>query len=202
MSTKGFVGGNRATSLPTTIAPVVQQNALEEATNRNKMRLGLWDRMNFNRETSVIMRDKLGEIATAMLEKQKQEIVHGLMLDLDEAKKRQFGEYLKKVGKVNEDLVRDSNKMEIALNRAMFEEISKAYELKGDWDRRLKELKESGLTTESEYQAEVSRMEKWAAITRDNIEGKIEIVIRGHIKTLEVTLELLRDKALKGSEQL
>lgn len=186
----------------TELLPIAQNKDLTETVGNTRMRMGFLDKFKFDRENSAVMREKLKEIASAMMERQKSEIVHGLMLDLDLAKKNAFVRYVEQVGAVDEQLLRASNAMEMALREMLSDEIFKSFELKDRWKKNLERLKSSGLANAAEYQEEVERMEKWIDTMKGNIEGKVELVIRSHIKSLQVTLELLRDKVVTGESSL
>lgn len=206
MAGKGFIGGGNAGKPADVVggplSTISTGSELGEAAGKLKPRLRIWDRLGLSREMSAITREKLGEITAAIVEAQKAEIVQSLMLSLDLKKKEQFAAYLDRVGTLNGEIIKRSQAMERDLAGSLSEELEKIYEDKKKWETRVDDMKSRGLLDEKDHIEEMQRKSKWIDIMKDNLDAKIELVMRNHATSLQTTLELLRDKAIKGSEAM
>jgi len=157
------------------------------------VRLGMIDRYHLRRGVSTEMREKLAEIASMALEKQRAEIQHQLMLDLDVKKKELFQDYMEHVSILNKDLIEKSNAMERNLREMLWHEVESIYQEKRNWEERM-----SGWPlTDDERRAESKSLDEWIVFARGQVEGKLSTLIETHSASLKVTLELLRDTAIR-----
>lgn len=174
------------------------RNALLEQVENTELKMGLWDQFKFNRKTSEVTAQKLGEIAVTMVEKQRAEIYQKLMLELDINKKRAYADYMEKVGFLNRDLIEKSNQMERELRDILREEISQIYDEKAAWVKQIDDLKLSN----DDKSEEIERMEEWINLAKGQVVGKISTLVETHSTSLKVTLELLRDEAIRGGDAI
>jgi len=174
------------------------RNALLEQVENTELKMGMWDQFKFNRKTSEVTAQKLGEIAVTMVEKQRAEIYQKLMLELDINKKRAYAEYMEKVGSLNQELIEKSNGMERDLRDILREEISQIYDEKSAWVNQIDGLKLSN----EDHAEEMARMEEWINLAKGQVEGKVSTLVETHSTSLKVTLELLRDEAIRGDDAI
>ena len=133
-----------------------------------------------------------------MVEKQRAEIYQKLMLELDINKKRAYAEYMEKVGHLNQELIEKSNGMERDLRGILREEISQIYDEKAAWVQQIDGL---GLSNDDRAE-EMNRMEEWISLAKGQVEGKVSTLVETHSTSLKVTLELLRDEAIRGDDAI
>ena len=174
------------------------RNALMEHVENTEIRMGFWDQLKFDRKTSAVASQKLGEIVVTMVEKQRAEIYQKLMLELDINKKRAYAEYMEKVGHLNQELIEKSNRMERDLRDILRDEISQIYAEKNAWVAQIDTL---GLSNEDRAE-EMKRMEEWINLAKGQVEGKVSTLVETHSTSLKVTLELLRDQAIGGDDAI
>ena len=183
------------------VKPMVRSrasNALEERVARTELRMGILDQFRFNRRTSELTAEKLGQITATIVEKQRAEIYQKLMLELDINKKKAYQEYMEKVGFLNQELIQKSNLMERDLRTILRDELAAIYDEKASWLQQIDDLK---LSNEDRAE-ELARLEEWISLAKGQAEGKISSLVETHSASLKVTLELLRDAAIDGREAL
>jgi hypothetical protein len=171
---------------------------LERHVEDQHLRMGFWDQFKFNRKASEITAEKLGEITIALVEKQRDEIFQKLMLELDINKKRTYAEYMENVGHLNKDLVLKSNRMERELRAVMLEELEQIYKEKEAWTKLIEGMNLSN----EDRDHEMERMKDWINLARGQVDGKISTLIETHSASLKVTLELLKNEAIKANDAL
>ena len=184
---------------PKTHSPMVSTKAsrgLEKHLEETELRMGFWDQIKFNHETSQVLAQKLGEITVALVEKQRDEIVQKLMLELDINKKRAYAQYMEHVGHLNKELVQKSTLMERELREVMLEEVTQIYEEKAAWKKQIGDMNLSN----EDRNYEMDKMEEWIKLARSQIDGKILTLVETHSTSLQVTLELLRDEAIRADD--
>lgn len=173
-------------------------NALQKQIRQTDLSMNWWHRFRFNRQASELTAQKLGEITVTIVEKQRAEICQKLMLDLDIQKKRAYQEYMEKVGFLNKELVEKSNTMERELRDTLRAELSAIASERIAW---LRSIEDASLPP-TENEKAINRVEEWMAFAEGQVEGKISSLIETHSKSLQVTLELLRDRAIDGRSAL
>lgn len=181
---------------------LMENNAISKEVVKLKPRLRFLDKIGLSRDLSGLTRDKIGEISAIMVEAQKKEITQTLMLNLDIGNKERFAKYLDKVGVLNADIVKRSEAMERDLVSTLAEEMEKIYLERNKWEERIAAMKANGILRDADVTKETQRKDKWADILIENLDAKIELVMRNHAQSLQTTLELLKEKALKGEEVL
>lgn len=173
-------------------------SALEQHLAKDDVRLGPIARLVHSQESGRVLREKLTEMSAALIEKQKQELNQKLMLDLDLSKKRAYASYMSKVGELNAELISKSNQMERDLAEMMFAEIEQIYGDKRRWEARFRELD----LTRDELEMEMERVSNKLNFAIEQVEGKVELMVQTQSRSLQVTLELLRDKSISGEDAI
>lgn len=171
----------------------VNDGDLPRQYNNQKISLSFLDKYLARREASTELRAKLSEITATALEAQRAAIQHQLMLNLDIHKKRLFQYYMDAVGNLNKDLIEKSNAMERDLRDMLFEEIESLYKEK----RAREEMIECLPLTNEERQEEIESLKRWMTFAREQVEGKLSTLLETHSESLKVTLELLKDTAIR-----
>lgn len=172
--------------------------AVEKTLNKSDLKLGIWEGIKFNRRTQSALGDITGNIAIALVKKQESEITQRLMLDLDMEKKKAFADYLRNVKSLNSELTLQSAEMERELRTALTDELGKIYAEQEEW---LKKIDTWNLSPK-DRDAELSRMEGWIELAKQQADGKIYLLIEKFSKALQETLELLESKAIRGDDGL
>ncbi len=197
-----FKNGNSQTMTSSSQGiPSVRASAdtvLEQHLAKDDIHLGPIARLIHNKESGRILREKLTEMSAALIEKQKQELSQKLMLDLDLAKKRAFAAYQSKVGELNAELIHKSNEMERDLTEMMFVAVERIYEDKRRWETRIGGAE----LTQEELEKELKRVADALDFAIDQVEGKVELMVQSQSRSLQVTLELLRDKTIRGDDAI
>jgi hypothetical protein len=167
--------------------------------NLKRDKLGLLEKIRFDRATQVELRKQLGEIFINVLEAQKQELLYRITIGLDEAKKKIFMEMLRNSAELEKEMTRLSTDIQehlINFGLDKGREILKNKKVK--LDNVAADL-EAGVISEKDYHSEVSRIESWMNTQRDNVDGEIELKIRNHIAKVEHTLEIFKKRELEGA---
>ncbi len=176
------------TSTPTPIQ-TGEKNKLAQHVNSNDMtKMGIFAKIKFDSDLGKIARTQLTEVARNMVEAQKQEITHSLMLDLDTNKKLAFSQYMQNVGILNKELVKRSTEMESDLQDILISSIEDIHKKKTEWIARIDALKLS----DEDHKEEIDRMKKWIDIAKQQVDGKVELLIKTHSESIAATLKLLK----------
>jgi hypothetical protein len=177
------------------------QQDTERHLDKQKEKLGLLDRIRFDKMTKQEIRKQLGEVVVNMLEAQKQKLLYEITLNLDEAKKKLFVEKMKNSAELDKEMTRQSTEfqsqlIEFGLDTGL--QILKGKQARLD---RVEEQFKSGAITEKDYRAESANVERWTNLQRDNLDGEIELKIRNHIRKVESALELFKEREFRGAAQ-
>ncbi|MGE3988795.1 hypothetical protein [Pseudorhodoplanes sp.] len=158
--------------------------------------LGFLDRVRFDHRSKAEMRKQLGEIFINMLEKQKQEILYRLSLELDGAKKQAFAEYMRVSGKVEREIAQLSNEFEDQLIDFGLEFGVQVRVQEETRKKRISALLSSGQITKENYDKELDKVEQWCNIQRENLDAKITIILQNHATQIEKTLQLFKERKI------
>ena len=170
-----------------------KSNKLAEHINSNDMiKMGWLHKMKLNGAVGKVASEKLSEIARNMVEAQKQEITHHLMLNLDVNKKHAFNQYMEKVGYLNSDMIKRSNEMEKDLVRILRDVGESIEEERNQWVKKIEGRKLS----DEAHKKETDKMNKWIGILEQQAEAKIELLMKTHTESLQATLQFFKDTTL------
>ncbi len=178
-----------------------KNNKLADHINSNDMtKMGWLHTMKLNGAVGKVTSEKLAEIAKNMVEAQKQEITHHLMLNLDVNKKHAFNQYMEKVGYLNSDMIKRSNEMEKDLVRILRDVGESIENERNEWIKKIEGRKLS----DEAHKKETDKMNKWIGILEQQAEVKIELLMKTHTESLQATLQFFKDTTLdnKGKSVL
>jgi hypothetical protein len=163
---------------------------------RNK--LGLFDKIGVDWQSRAEAKRTIGELVVNLLEKQKQEILFKITLELADEKKRAFAESMragsqieKEIAELSTDFERDL--IELALNQGLAGHERKKARLEQLEKRYL-----DGRIDDESLMIERRAIENWMHIFRDNLDAKIEIILRNHAQQIEKALAIFRERAISG----
>lgn len=181
-----------AASLETAKVPEIISTERHVETRRDK--LGWIDRVRFDHSSKTELRKQMGEIFINMLEKQKQEILYRLSLELDDSKKKAFAEYMRESGKVEREIAHLSNEFENQLIDFGLTFGVQVRVQEEDRKKRISDLLANGKITQENHNKEMAKVEEWSNIQRDNLDAKITIILRNHAAQIEKTLQLFKER--------
>lgn len=130
----------------------------------------------------------VGDIIRNKLEEKKQEIINRLALDLDANKKSALKDHLTVVTGLERDISRISNEHENDLIEECLNHGLAFGRVKQEHLSRLAQARAIGEIDEAYYEAEVERVEMWSLTKRENLNAKLELMLRNHAEQLERTL--------------
>lgn len=163
-----------------------------------KEQLGMFDKMAINRRARTEARRVIAEIVVNSLEKQKQLILFQKTLELADEKKRLFAESLREAALVEKEIAERSTEHEEALIDFV---VDTAMEGQKKKERRLKGLDEqlaAGQISQDTYFQEAERIQRWAMLYLDNIDGKVELMLQNHARLIERALALFNERSIPG----
>lgn len=166
--------------------------------NEMKEQLGMFDKMAINRRSRTEARRVLAEIVVNSLEKQKQLILFQKTLELADEKKRLFAESLREAALVEKEIAERSTEHEEALIDFVVDTAMEGQQKK---ERRLRLLDQqlaAGQITQDTYFQEAERIQRWATIYLDNIDGKVELMLQNHARLIERALALFNERSIPG----
>jgi hypothetical protein len=163
---------------------------------RNK--LGFFDKIGVDRQSRAEAKRTIGELVVNILEKQKQEILFKITLELAGEKKRAFAESMragsqieKEIAELSTDFERDL--IELALNHGLA-----GHERKKAWLEYLEKRYLDGKIDDESLMIERRAVENWVHVFRDNLDAKVEIILRNHAQQIEKALAIFRERAISG----
>jgi len=160
--------------------------------------LGLLERFRFDRESQQIIRRQLGEIFVILLEGQKQQLLSKLALELDAAKKLAFYEHMRQNSKIEKEIAKLSTEYEADLIDYCWDFGEEYWKRKKARICRLGQARAAGQIDEQDYEWEAKRVESWAMRARENLDAKIELMLRNHAKQIERTLQVFHERNING----
>ncbi len=124
-----------------------------------------------------------------------EEIMHRLTLDLDISKKRAFSQYMDNVGLLNTDFIKRSIDLEERLRKILIDSIQKIHAGKDVWVKKIESLNLS----DEDHKKEIDRMNKWIDSAHQQINEKVEFLIKTHSESIVATLQLLKETTIKSN---
>jgi len=185
-------------TIETNIEPLSEEQGLRKIIKSKKMRLGFINEHLYNRETGVVLREKMGQIASAMLEAQKEDILHRLTLEVDLIKKKGFIVYQNQVTELNKMLIDKSEEISDQITQMLQEGTMEIYKRKQSWTQQTETMAAQGLLDEKSKQTEEVRMYKWIDCRLEAIDEKAKLCLKSLEETLSQTIKLLDQKAIQG----
>jgi hypothetical protein len=163
---------------------------------RNK--LGFFDRLAVDRQSRDEARRVIGELVVNLLEKQKQEILFKITLELADEKKRAFAESMRAGAQIEKEIAERSTEFERELIDIALDHGLAGHEHKR---RRLEQLEKwhsAGRIDGESLMAERRAVDNWTQVFRENLDAKVEIILRNHAKQIENALAIFRERAISG----
>jgi hypothetical protein len=165
-------------------------------TMRNN--LGFFDRIAVDRASRDETRRIAGELIVQMLAHQKEKIVFQIGLELDADKKRLFAESMREGSRMEKEIADRSTEFERELIDLALDQGLAGHEQKKARLDRLDQWRAAGRVDEESYMVERENIETWARIFGNNLNAKVEIILRNHAQQIERTLALFRERAIPG----
>lgn len=165
----------------------------------DERRLRFLDKLDIGQHTSREVRSRIKAQVSSVVAAQKADIEYRLMITLDETKKKLFADYLLRTEKLNYDLVKLSTNMELELIKMIHSGNNEI------WQQRrsmVEEITNNNDIPECFKEEEKKNVEKRFKFLRDQLEGKVNLMIERHSEALEKTLKLLKEKAISGEDYL
>lgn len=182
--------------METSVEPLSNDQELRRIIKSKKLRLGLMNEYLYNKETGIVLREKMGHIASAMLEAQKEDILHRLTLEVDLVKKKGFIVYQDQVTALNKMIIEKSEKISDEITETLQKGTMEIYRRKQSWSEQTENMFKQGLLDEISKKTELERMGKWISQRLSSIDDKAELFLKSLEKTLGQTIKLLDQKAL------
>lgn len=181
------------------VEPLSETEQLRKAVQSKKTRLGFFNELAYQKETGNALRERMGQIAVALFEAQKDDIIHRLMLDGDIKKKKAYGIYQTQVSELNKDIIKESERISDELNEMLQDGMHRIYERRGSWNQQIEQMKQKGLLNESTEQKELERMERWIDRSLNELDDKAILFAKSQAETLAQTLKLLDQRKIEAS---
>ena len=161
---------------------------------RNK--LGFFDRLAVDRASKEECRRVVGELIVNLLEKQKQEIIFKMGLELADEKKIAFAESLRAGARIEKEIAERSTEFERELIDLALNQGLAGHEHKKTRLAQLDDWHTAGKIDEQSYVEERGSIENWANVFRANLDAKVEIILRNHAQQIERALALFQERAI------
>jgi len=174
-------------------APVVAHsgNMLEEDLTRDPPKLGVLQQLIYSQEAGKIKRRKLEEMVGLILEAQKEQLSHRLTLGVDLEKKRDYKDYQLAVNELNKEIICASNDIDDELIEILHDQIAHVIERRRE---RIVRIEKMNLSQE-ERAAHLERVENWAKLQADQVEGRVWEMLQAASQGLRRTMQLLETES-------
>jgi len=196
--TKSFINTNEVEE-KILVEPLSENEQLRKAVQSKKTRLGLFNEIIYSREAGKVLREKMGQIAVALLEAQKNDIIHRLVLDGDIKKKQAYGIYQTQVSELNKKIIEESQRIADELNEMIQKSIVTIYERKGTWSERIHKMFTQKLLDNDSKQKELERMSRWIDRSLEELDDKAILFAKSQAETLAQTLKLLDQRKIENA---
>jgi len=178
--------------------PPARPSSLQQLTEM-KEKLGVLDKWSIGKRARVEARRVIAEIVVNALEKQKQMILFQMTIELADEKKRLFAESLREAARVEKEIAERSTQHEDALIDFVLDAALEGQQKKEHRIEHLDAQLAAGKLTRESYVQEVERVHRWSLLYLDNIDAKIELMLRNHAHLIEKALVLFNERAIPGT---
>nr|VFK59784.1 MAG: hypothetical protein BECKTUN1418F_GA0071002_11883 [Candidatus Kentron sp. TUN]VFK63197.1 MAG: hypothetical protein BECKTUN1418D_GA0071000_12023 [Candidatus Kentron sp. TUN]VFK68457.1 MAG: hypothetical protein BECKTUN1418E_GA0071001_11843 [Candidatus Kentron sp. TUN] len=158
--------------------------------------MGLIQRFKLEGMAGKELRKRIAEIAINLLEKQKEQIAHKLLLDLDADKKRLYQAYMVEVAEMDENISKNASETAQKLTEIMLDAVNNIYEMRHKEIKRLDDSLKKGVIDGNQYERSVERVERWVERREKEIEERLASLIDANNQRLQKTLELFQEYSL------
>lgn len=182
---------NRADEVPEVLTS-------KQRVTQLRSKLGFFDKLAVDRHSKDEARRVIGELVVNLLEKQKQEILFKITLELADEKKRAFADSMRAGAQIEKEIAERSTEFErelidLALNHGLAGHEHKKQRL-----NQLDDWHSQGRIDEESYIMERRAIEDWMRIFRENLDAKVEIILRNHAQQIERALAIFKERAISG----
>lgn len=191
---KGFFSSASASTRREETQPVVLTGKQHVAALHNK--LGFFDRIAVDRASKEESRRVIGELIVNLLEKQKQEIIFKMGLELADEKKIAFAESLRAGARIEKEIAERSTEFERELIDLALDHGLAGHEHKKTRLAQLNDWHSAGKIDEESYMAERHSIETWMSVFRANLDAKVEIILRNHAEQIVKALALFQERSI------
>jgi phage-related minor tail protein len=161
-------------------------------------KLGFFDKIGVDWQSRAEAKRAIGELVVNLLEAQKQEILFRITLELADEKKRAFAESMRAGSQIEKEIAERSTEFERELIDLALDHGLAGHERK---KTRLEQLEKRHLDGRIDHESlilERRAIEKWMHVFRDNLDAKVEIILRNHAQQIEKALTVFRERAISG----
>lgn len=174
-------------------APVVAHsgNMLEDDLTRDPPKLGVLQQLIYSQEAGKIKRRKLEEMVGLIFEAQKEQLSHRLTLSVDLEKKRDYKDYQLAVNELNKEIICASNDIDDELIEILHDQIAHVIDRRR---ARIARIEKMNLSQE-ERATHLERVENWAKLQADQVEGRVWEMLQAASQGLRRTMQLLETES-------
>lgn len=173
--------------------PVVAHsgNMLEDDLTRDPPKLGVLQQLIYSQEAGKIKRRKLEEMVGLIFEAQKEQLSHRLTLSVDLEKKRDYKDYQLAVNELNKEIICASNDIDDELIEILHDQIAHVIDRRR---ARIARIEKMNLSQE-ERAMHLERVENWAKLQADQVEGRVWEMLQAASQGLRRTMQLLETES-------
>jgi hypothetical protein len=163
-----------------------------------RTKLGFFDKLAVDRHSKDEARKVIGELVVNLLEKQKQEILFKITLELADEKKRAFANSMREGAQIEKEIAERSTEFERELIDLALDHGLAGHERKKQRLDQLDEWHSVGRIDDESLMTERGAVENWMRIFRENLDMKVEIILRNHAQQIEKALSIFKERAISG----
>ena len=186
-------------------SPLVQRGAetpevltSKQHVTQLRSKLGFFDKLAVDRHSKEEARRVIGELVVNLLEKQKQEILFKITLELADEKKRAFANSMREGAQIEKEIAERSTEFERELIDLALDHGLAGHEHKKQRIAQLEARHAQGRIDEESFMSERRAIENWMQIFRENLDAKVEIILRNHAQQIEKALAIFKERAITG----
>ena len=160
--------------------------------------LNFFERFAVDRASREETRRVAGDLIVQLLKSQREAILYKVNLELDAHKKQLFVQSLREGARIEKELAERSTEFERELIDLALDGGLSGHEQKKLRLARLDDAQASGRIDRESYETQRENIEQWARVYGENLNAKVEIILRNHAAQIERTLAVFRDNAISG----
>lgn len=193
---KGFYSSSSPLAQRDTKTPEVLTS--KQHVTQLRTRLGFFDKLAVDRHSKDEARRVIGELVVNLLEKQKQEILFKITLELADEKKRAFANSMREGAQIEKEIAERSTEFERELIDLALDHGLAGHEHKKQRIAQLEAMHAQGRIDDESFMSERRAIENWMQIFRENLDAKVEIILRNHAQQIEKALAIFKERAITG----
>jgi hypothetical protein len=161
-------------------------------------KLGFFDKIGVDWQSRAEAKRTIGELVVNLLEKQRQEILFKITLELADEKKRSFAESMRAGSQIEKEIAELSTEFERELIELALDHGLDGHERKKTRLEQLEKRYSEGRIDDESLITERRAIENWMRVFRENLDAKVEIILRNHAQQIEKALAIFRERAISG----